>query len=121
MRLISQDRTLDVPYEDGFIKCYEKFNHTDKTAIFYSSPLCHCGVLLGLYKTQERAIEVMEMLHSLYKPSLVVQNVMINEEVEKTLKNWSVGAVMVKADGENAKYDLITEKIFYFPKDDETE
>lgn len=71
MRLISQDGTIDVPYEQVSVEVsVEIRNATEQCAIWcgYSSILERICVAKNFarYSTQEKALRAMQMLHECY-------------------------------------------------------
>jgi hypothetical protein len=72
MRLISQDRKIDIPYENSVVYVYavcsyykEKHIHTI-TGYRIITPIGDDTWVLGEYSTEEKALCVMEMLQQAY-------------------------------------------------------
>lgn len=99
MRIISQDGTIDTPYELSMIWIREKYGHSVMAGMPNDEPIS-----LGTYSSREKALKAMEMLRNTYtakewKPSVVNKNGEVLEEMQ-----------------------FFDEKrYFQFPKDDEVE
>lgn len=109
MRIISQDRTIDTPYDLSMIWVREKYGYSVMAGMPNDEP-----VLLGKYSSREKAIKVMEMLREQYE-KLEVFKVLAcgtTEYMEKSL-NYEE---MVEY---NQSYREMN--VFQFPKDDEVE
>ena len=107
MRVISQDGTLDVPYEMVTVQRYG-------TTIYYLNTNLAEGELNGLslgnYSTKEKAIKAMEMLREHHEKVTFL----------KTIINTEKGALFVRCLSET-DFDKMTQNYFQFPKDDEVE
>lgn len=65
MRIISQDGTIDVSYENGSLSMScGKYKDVECARIYYYNPSCPRGTLLAEYKSKAKAIKAMEMLHN---------------------------------------------------------
>lgn len=120
MRVISQDGTVDVPYERYRIWCY-KDQYLDIYRI-----ACDCGdeayTRLAEYSTEAKAIKAMEMLRESYASMpIVMQNIDVSEDVAKEFERLKKCGVMVRAENQSSRVDFITNTIFQFPQDDEIE
>ena len=104
MRVISQDGTIDVPYERYTIWCY-KDQYLD---IYHIA--CDCGDevyrRLAEYSTEAKAIKAMEMLREHHEKVAFL----------KTIINTETGASFVRGLSEN-DFDKMTRNYFQFPKD----
>lgn len=95
MRLISQSKNIDIPYE--------------KTSIFHA--MCNVMAiydgkeyLLGKYSSMEKAYKVMEMMRNKYGEYYFTQ-----------------GGEMLTRDIYIQPFGIIPPKVFIFPKDEEVE
>mgnify|MGYP000165438411 CR=1 FL=1 len=109
MRIISQDGTIDVPYEMVVIQRFRSdvyFLNRNLTGV---EDLIN-DIKLADYSTEEKAIKAMEMLRE------------HNECVAflKTIINTEKGAQFVSILPKTA-FDKMTQNYFQFPKDDEVE
>lgn len=108
MRVISQDGTLDFPYELSAIRINnEVITMTMCEGTAYSN-------VIAKYSTEEKAIKAMEMLREQYK-GLEVLKILASGAVEhmgKTLKNDEL------VECNRAYRDM---NVFQFPQDDEIE
>ena len=112
MRVISQDGTIDVPYEHYTIWCC-KDQYLDVYHI-----ACDCGDeayrRLAKYSTEAKAIKAMEMLREQYA----------RIEIIKTLANGTCKYMEESLEPKEFK-DILKEyinmEVFQFPQDDEIE
>lgn len=115
MRLISQDGTIDVPYEQVSV---EIRNATEQCEIWcgYSSILERICVAKSFarYSTQEKALKAIQMLHECYTGMLYMRNVSFPEEYLKR----GTGFISVIDRGENVKIEPMN-IVFRFPQEDE--
>lgn len=119
MRVISQDGTIDIPYEMVVIQRFEEkiyFLNQNLTGVE--------GVTSDLeiaeYSTEEKAIKAMEMLRDTYiGMPIIMQNVDVSEDVAKKFETLKKCGVMVRADNQPSKVEYINNAVFQFPKDDE--
>ena len=117
MRVISQDGTIDIPYELSVIWISEKNGYSVKANMPNDE-----AVLLGMYSSREKALRSMEMLRETYiGMPIVMQNVDVSENVAKKFERLKKFGVMVRADNQPSKVEYINNVIFQFPKDDEVE
>lgn len=116
MRVISQDGTLDFPYELSTIRVYNEI---------ISMGMCKddsCRSIIARYSTKEKAIKAMKMLRETYVGMpIVMQNVAISEDVAKEFERLKKCGVMVRAENQPSKVDFINNAVFQFPQDDEIE
>ena len=113
MRVISQDGTIDVPYEMVVIQKYKNAVYFLNRNLTGVEDLIS-DIRLAKYSTKEKAIKVMEMLRDQYK-RLEVFKVLASGAVEhigKTLKNDEL------VEYNQAYRDM---NVFQFPQDDEIE
>lgn len=122
MRVISQDGTIDVPY-DYFSLSIASGKYDVEVAFIYchnlSSPN---GTKLAKYSSREKALKVMELLRETYiGMPIVMQNVDVSEDVAKEFERLNKCCVVVRAENQPSKVDFINNAIFQFPADDEVE
>lgn len=116
MRIISQDGTMDMPYEMSTMWC-------DDGAVLLQ-PIGEIGEYqtFAKYSTEEKAIKAMEMLRKAYiGMPIVMQNVAISEDLAKEFERLKKCGVMVRAENQPSKVDFINNAVFQFPQDDEIE
>lgn len=113
MRVISQDGTIDVPYEMVVIQRFEEdvyFLNRNLTGV---ENLIN-GITLAEYSTKEKAIKAMEMLREQYKrlETLKLYTKGSREDIREMLTLDELGCTILK-----------TRKlsVFQFPQDDEIE
>lgn len=121
MRVISQDGTIDVPYEQVVI---QRFN---QEIYFLNKNLTGVDSLIedikiATYSTEEKAEKAMEMLREAYAGMpIVMQNVDISDDVAKEFERLKKCGIMVQAENQPSKVDFINNPVFQFPQDDEIE
>lgn len=117
MRVISQDATIDVPYENFVFSILNSSggnygivavkNVTEPPEVFINS-------LIATYSTEEKAVKAMEMLREQYK-ALEILKVLASgavENMEKALEHDKL------IEYNQAYRDM---NVFQFPQDDEIE
>lgn len=107
MRVISQDGTMDVPYENVVL-------YQDEKNIMCIFSGIYIGRKLAQYSTEEKAIKAMEMLRGRYG-KLEVMKVIANGTAEYMEKSLSTNEMIEQ---HNAYCDM---NVFQFPQDDEIE
>ena len=121
MRVISQDGTIDVPYEMVVIQRFEEdvyFLNRNLTGV---EDLIS-DIRLAKYSTKEKAIKAMEMLREAYiGMPIVMQNVDVSEDVSREFERLKKCGIMVQTENQPSKVDFINNAIFQFPQDDEIE
>jgi hypothetical protein len=125
MRLISQDGTIDIPYENVMLE--------ESYVGIYGDGLARRGIeayfalqerhkCIALYSSEEKAKKAMEMLRETYiGMPIVMQNVDVSENVAKTFETLKKCGIVVRADNQPSKVDFINNFVFQFPQDDEIE
>ena len=121
MRVISQDGTLDIPYEMVVIQRFNGeiyFLNKNLTGV---EQLVN-DMVVATYSTEEKAKKAMEMLREAYIGiPIIMQNVDISENVAKEFERLKKCGVMVQAENQPSKVDFINNAIFQFPKNEEIE
>lgn len=121
MRIISQDGTLDMPYEQVIIQRFKD------EIYFLNKNLTGVEHLVGdmvaaKYSTEEKAKKAMEMLREAYTGMpIVMQNVDISEDVAKEFERLKKCGVMVRAENQPSKIECISNAVFQFPAEEELE
>ena len=123
MRVISQDRTIDVPYDYFSLSVASgKYEDVEVAYIYCHNLSSPNGTMLAKYSTEEKAIKAMEMLRETYTGMpIVMQNVDISEDVAEEFERLKKCGIMVQAANQPSKVDFINNAIFQFPQDDEIE
>ena len=121
MRIISQNGTIDIPYEQCVIQRF-------KTEIYFLNKNLTgverlvSDMEIATYSTEEKAEKSMEMLREAYVcMPIVMQNVDVSEDVVKEFERLKKCGIMVRAENQPSKVDFINNAIFQFPQDDEIE
>lgn len=121
MRVISQDGTIDVPYEQVVIQRYDRVIYFLNKNLTGVEQLIN-DIEMAEYSTEVKAIKAMEMLREAYiGMPIVMQNVAISEDVAKEFERLKKCGVMVRTENQPSKVDFINNAVFHFPKDDEVE
>ena len=121
MRVISQDGTIDVPYEEVIIQRFESriyFLNKNLTGV---EPLTD-DMQIAEYSKEEKAKKAMEMLRDAYiGMPIVMQNVDITDDMAKEFERLKKCGVSIRADNQPSKIEYISNSIFQFPTDEELE
>ena len=121
MRVISQDGTIDMPYEEVIIQRFRSriyFLNKNLTGVESLSD----DMQIAEYSTEAKAIKAMEMLRKTYVGMpIVMQNVDVSEDVAKEFEGLKKCGVIVQAENQPSKVDFINNAVFQFPQDDEIE
>lgn len=121
MRVISQDGTIDVPYE-LFVFGLTQDNCIVAIRDTIARPSEMANGLVAKYSTEEKALKAMEMLREAYVGMpIVMQNVDISDDVVKEFERLKKCGIMVQAENQPSKVDFINNAVFQFPQDDEIE
>ena len=120
MRVISQDGTIDVPYEQVIIQQYKgKIYFLNKNLTGVEQLVSDMEI--ASYSTKAKAIKAMEMLRETYAGMpLVMQNVEFAEDEMKAIERMNK-CIMVRPIDEPSKVECFNNIIFQFPKDSEIE
>ena len=123
MRIISQDGTIDMPYEEVLITlgC-----SGDKREYHINGHLIYQGgsssVKIATYSTEEKAKKAMEMLRDAYiGMPIVMQNVDVSEDVSMEFERFKKCGIVVQTENQPSKIECISNAIFQFPADEELE
>lgn len=111
MRVISQDGTIDIPYDYFSLSISSgKYEDVEVAYIYCHNLSSPNGTKLAEYSAKEKAVKAMEMLRE------------HNEGVTflKTIINTEKGAQFVRGLSKT-DFDKLTQNYFRFPQDDEIE
>lgn len=128
MRVISQDGTIDMPYD--YFSLYISWakiasGKVEDRNVF--SIVCHNlsspnGTKLAEYSTEEKVKKAMEMLRDAYIGTpIVMQNVDISEDVAREFERLKKCGIMVQTENQPSKIECISNAIFQFPAEEELE
>lgn len=128
MRLVSQDKTLDVPYEKGCVLSarvkFRDISENQPTKIYFCADFTpREPIILAEYSSQEKALKAMEMARQAYTGVTIFQNVEPTEDVLEILKNMSMQPMLITStmNQHTERIDNYNNVVFQFPKDDEIE
>ena len=123
MRVISQDGTLDVPYEiSSFSMAVWKYENVEHAVIFCYNYSTSMGTKMAEYGSKEKAKKAMEMLRDAYiGMPIVMQNVDISEDVMKEFERLKKCGIIVQTENQPSKIECISNAIFQFPAEEELE
>ena len=111
MRVISQDGTIDVPYEIGSLTiAVGKYENVEHVVIFCYNYSTSSGTKMAEYGSKEKAKKAMEMLRDAYG----------NNEFYHHTANSEHFTEFIKALGEEMSKKA-TSEYFQFPKEEELE
>lgn len=118
MRVISQDGTMDFPYEISTIFIYPRIENVIAIQSAGDSEIS----IIGRYSSKAKAIKAMEMLREAYiGMPIVMQNVDISDDAAKEFERLKKCGIMVQTENQPSKVDFINNAVFQFPQDDEIE
>ena len=121
MRVISQDGTIDVPYEMVVIQKFRNRVYFLNRNLSGIEELVN-DIELAEYSAEAKAVKAMVMLREAYiGMPIVMQNVAISEDVAKEFERLKKCGVMVRAENQPSKVECVSNAIFQFPQDDEIE
>ena len=119
MRVISQEGTIDVPYEN-FVFGITLDNYISAVMDTAVRPTGVVNGIMAKYSSREKALKVMELLREAYiSMPIVMQNVDVSGDVAKEFERLGKCGLMVRAGGEPPKIEYINNAVFQFPADDE--
>ena len=123
MRVISQDGTMDVPYEiSSFSMAVGKYENVEHAVIFCYNYSTSMGTKMAEYGSKEKAKKAMEMLRDAYiGMPIVMQNVDISEDVMKEFERLKKCGIVVQTENQPSKVEYINNVIFQFPAEEELE
>ena len=121
MRVISQDGTIDVPYEN-FVFGITLDNYISAVMDTAVRPTEIVNGIMAKYSSREKALKTMKLLRETYigRP-IVMQNVDVSEDMAKEFERLKKCGVIVQAENQPSKVDFINNAVFQFPQDDEIE
>ena len=117
MRIISQNGTIDVPYEMSAI------HNDDGLIVLCMAGETGKGSVIARYSTSEKAEKAMDMLRTAYAGRFVT-NADISDDFEEQLKEvmkGGFGTVIVKDTNDSRVEFNNLNGYFQFPQDDEIE
>lgn len=121
MRVISQDGTIDVPYEN-FVFGITLDNYISAVMDTAVRPTEVVNRIMAKYSSREKALKAMELLRETYiGMPIVMQNVDVSEDMAKEFERLKKCGVIVQAENQPSKVDFISNAVFQFPQDNEIE
>ena len=125
MRVISQDGTMDVPYEiSSFSMAVGKYENVEHAVIFCYNYSTSIGTKMAEYGSKEKAKKAMEMLRKAYVGNIVMfQNVEPTDELKEMLKIHGIEAIYAILDNQPQEIKFENHQNFYFqfPTEEELE
>lgn len=125
MRVISQDGTIDVPYEiSSFSLAVGKYENVENAAIYCHNSSTAAGTKMAEYNSKEKAKKAMELLRSAYTGSVVMfQNVEPTDEVNEAFKKCNTQVIHAILDNRPSEIKVKNHQNFYFqfPTEEELE
>lgn len=115
MRVISQDGTLDVPYDYFSLSMSSgKYKDVEVAYIYCHNLSSPNGTKLAEYSTKAKAVKAMEMLREQYARIEIIKALASGtcEHMEESLKPKEFKDILKK---------YINMEVFQFPRDDEIE
>ena len=125
MRIISQDGTIDVPYEiSSFSMAVGKYENVEHAVIFCYNYSTSIGTKMAEYGSKEKAKKAMEMLRKAYVGNIVMfQNVEPTDELKEMLKIHGIETIYAILDNQPQEIKFENHQNFYFqfPAEEELE
>lgn len=123
MRVISQDGTIDVPYEISSLSmAVGKYEDVEHAAIYCHNSSTAMGTKMAEYGSKEKAKKAMEMLRDAYiGMPIVMQNVDVSEDVAREFERLKKCGIMVRTENQPSKIECISNAVFQFPAEEELE
>lgn len=125
MRIISQDGTIDVPYEISSLSmAVGKYENVEHAAIFCHNSSTAMGTKMAGYRSKEKAKKAMEMLRIAYTGSIAMfQNVEPTEEVNEVFKKCNTQVIYASLENQPSEIKFENHQNFYFqfPTEEELE
>ena len=121
MRVISQDGTLDVPYEiSSFSMAVGKYENVEHAVIFCYNYSTSMGTKMAEYSTEEKAKKAMEMLRDAYQYGKKVAVPKFDESgIDKDDDITLYNTRLINDFFKGGTY--VPTKVFQFPKDEDVE
>ncbi len=123
MRVISQDGTVDIPYDYFSLSIASgKYKDVEVACIYCHNLSSPNGTKLAEYSSREKALKAAELLRKAYTGmSIIMRNVDVSEEVAKELEKMNKFCIAVKTPDQSPRVESINNICFQFPADDEVE
>ena len=124
MRVISQDGTIDIPYELSAVTIGHKVDFSKFNINIRSKLLDERPCIVATYSTEEKAKKAMEMLRIAYTGSIAMfQNVEPTEEVNEVFKKCNTQVIYASLDNQPSEIKFENHQNFYFqfPAEEELE
>lgn len=122
MRIISQDGTIDIPYDYFLLAVVSGIYEDIQYAYIYCNSLSSPNwTKLAEYSSDKKAEKAMEMLHKAYSGMPIIFK---NVELDDTVKNIfsaldKTGIILQSLEDARQEVECVNNIIFQFPKDDE--
>ena len=115
MRVISQDRKIDVPYEQISIEVRD-----NEIWCGYNATLGKDCIAkrFAIYSTEEKAEKAMQKLHECYTGVILLQNAGFPDDAAEQLKSMKNGFICVNNQADNVRIEPL-HTVFRFPQEDE--
>ncbi len=111
MRIISQDGTIDVPYDNSSLTMPSgKYKDVEVAYIYCYNSSSPNGTKLAEYSTKKKAIKALEMLRKAYENNEFYHHVSATDVFKDVAGLLS-----------NEEFNKLTSEYFQFPQDDEIE
>ena len=120
MRVISQDGTMDFPYENSIV--FIDTRAKDAVLVRMQAIGDDEASIMADYSTEEKAKKAMEMLREAYTGMpIVMQNVDVSEDVSREFERLKKCGIIVQTENQPSKIECISNAIFQFPSEEELE
>lgn len=124
MRIVSQDGTIDIPYDLFSLSIAGgRYKDVEYAAIYCRNSSTPAGTKLAEYSSKEKAIKALEMLHKAYTGMpIIFQNVDLDDSVKKMFSDFRKNGIILHSfEDTEPKVEYVNNMVFQFPKDEEVE
>lgn len=122
MRIISQDGTIDMPYEQVIIQRYKKDIYFLNKNLLIGVEKRLGDMVVATYSKEEKAKKAMEMLRVAYTGRFIT-NADVPENFDETIKSLmkgGFGTVIIKDESDRVEFSNLN-GYFQFPSEEELE
>lgn len=124
MRIISQDGTIDIPYDLFSLSISGgRYKDVEYAAIYCHNASSPKGTKLAEYSREEKAERALKMLQEAYTGMpIIFQNVDLDDSVKKMFSDFRKNGIILHSfEDTEPKVEYVNNMVFRFPKDDEVE
>ena len=112
MRIISQNRDISVEFDNVILKICNG-------SLIYAYPYANQEevIVLGKYKSQERAREVFNDIHNAYAPVGIITTNLTEEQTKPFIGSANLNMPVIKMDEPGTAISTYNEIVYYMPEE----